>query len=58
MDIFQYDIDKLHKAREMLMIPLNYYYGEYYSRRFWKRLETIISKLDELIVIAEENSND
>lgn len=55
--IAQFDIDCLKTARDNLMKPLNYYYGDSRQRKFYKRLETIVGKLDVLITIAEEGRN-
>ena len=56
--IAQFDIDCLKTARDNLMKPLNYYYGDSRQRKFWRRLETIVGKLDELIKIAEDGRNE
>lgn len=56
--IEQFDIDCLKTARGNLMKPLNYYYGDSRQQKFWRRLETIVGKLDELIKIAEDGRNE
>lgn len=56
--IAQFDIDCLKTARGNLMKPLNYYYGDSRQQKFWRRLETIVGKLDELIKIAEDGRNE
>lgn len=55
--IAQFDIDCLKTARDNLVKPLNFYFGDNTQRRFVKRLETIVNKLDKLIDIAEEGRN-
>ena len=55
--IAQFDIDCLKTARDNLMKPLNYYCGDSRQRKFYKRLETIVGKLDVLIAIAEDSRN-
>ncbi len=44
----RYDLDKLAKAKTLLMEVLNYYYGGPGMARKVKRLETIIAKLETL----------
>lgn len=56
--IAQFDIDCMKTARSNLMKPLNYYCGDSRQRKFWKRLETIVGNLDELIKIAEDGRNE
>lgn len=50
----EYDLRKLKEARKLLDEVHAYNYGVNKSRRMWKRLETIIDKLDELIKMNEE----
>lgn len=50
----EYDLEKLKEARDMLMVVLNYHYGFAGTRRMWRRLDTIVIKLNELIKMNEE----
>lgn len=47
--IEEYDLQKLRKARRLIDEVYNYYYGFNPTRSQYKRLETILSKLDYLI---------
>lgn len=50
----EYDLKKLKDARDQLMVVLNYNYGVNSTRRMWRRLDTIVIKLNELIELNEE----
>ena len=45
----EYDLIKLRKALRLLTEVYGYYYGHNPTRRYWKRLETIINKLEALL---------
>lgn len=45
----EYDLIKLREARKLINEVYNYYYGFTPVRSQYKRLETILSKLDYLI---------
>lgn len=49
----EYDKNKVEEARKILSKVYEYYYGEHKTRKLWKRLETIISKIEELQEIIE-----
>ena len=44
----EYDLEQLAKARKHLQKVYDYHYGDSYMRKELGRLETIITKLDEL----------
>ena len=46
-----YDVEKLKEARAILEMIYEYNFGAASMNKLWKRLETIIRKLDELIEI-------
>lgn len=50
----EFDIEKLKEAKDLLMVVLNYHYGYGATRRMWRRLDTIVIKLNELIELNEE----
>ena len=45
----EYDIQKLKEAKEILQKILDYYYCYTPTKKFNKRLDTIVIKLNELI---------
>lgn len=45
----EYDLNKLKEAKRLLMIPLNYNYGDPRMKSKVCRLETIVKKLTELL---------
>ncbi|MBO5918743.1 MAG: hypothetical protein J6Q14_08265 [Oscillospiraceae bacterium] len=55
MESFEsFDIQRLDDARDMLFLVYSYYYDYAPTSRLNRRLGTIISKLDELIRLSEE----
>lgn len=48
------DIRKLKEARDILMEVLNYHYGVNKTRMLWRRLDTIVIKLNELIELNHQ----
>ena len=44
----EYDMNKINKAKQLLVEVYGYYYGFSPMNRKVKRLETIIKKIDEL----------
>lgn len=50
----EYDLEKLKTARDMLQKVLEYYYCDPATKRLWRRLDTIVIKLNELIDIIEK----
>ena len=51
----EYDLRRLKAARNELQNVLDYNYGHNPTRRCWKRLDTIVSKLSELIALIENS---
>lgn len=49
----EYDLERLKTARDVLKATYEHYYGHNPTRRYWKRLETIFYKLNDLIAIIE-----
>lgn len=49
-----YDMQKLKSARDELQKVLEYYYGHSPTKRLWRRLDTIVIKLNELIEMNEK----
>ena len=43
-----YDQNLLSEARKLIMTVYEYYYGDSQFRSHYKRLETIINKIDEV----------
>lgn len=54
MKFDEYDIEKLKEARNILQKVLEYYYGHNPTKKYWKRLDTIVIKLNELIDMHKE----
>lgn len=50
----EYDLEKLKTARDELLKVLEYYYCDPATKRLWRRLDTIVIKLNELIAMNEE----
>ena len=50
----QYDLEKLKTARDVLFKVLEYHYCDPATKRLWRRLDTIVIKLNELIDIIEK----
>lgn len=50
----EYDIEKLKEARKILQKVLEYYYGHNPTRKYWRRLDTIVIKLNELIELQSK----
>ena len=49
----EYDLERLKTARDVLKAAYEHNYGHNPTRRYWKRLETIFYKLNDLIAIIE-----
>lgn len=45
----EYDLERLKESQHILQKVLEYYYGYNPSRKYWRRLDTIVIKLNELI---------
>jgi hypothetical protein len=54
MRVLDYDICALNEAKQRLLSVQGYYYGDGELRRFNRRLETILGKLNEAIALAKE----
>lgn len=52
-ELGEYDKQKLLEAREKILKVYEYHSGDSYMKKETKRLETIITKLDYLIQLAE-----
>lgn len=50
---YEYDIERLKETRNQLQKVLEYYYGDNQTRKYWRRLDTIVIKLNELIALLE-----
>ena len=50
----EYDLERLKTERDMLQKVLEYYYCDPATKRLWRRLDTIVIKLNELIDIIEK----
>lgn len=51
---YEYDLNRLKAARDTIKATYEYYYGHNPTRRYWKRLETIFYKLNDLIALIEK----
>ena len=50
----RYDLEKLKSSRDELQKVLEYHYSDPATKRLWRRLDTIVIKLNELIALIEE----
>lgn len=51
---YEYDVIVLKETRDRLWKILSFYFGDRKTKRLWRRLGTIITKLNELIQMNEE----
>ena len=52
--IYESDFEELKAIKNKLQRILEYYYGDNPTRKYWRRLDTIVIKLNELIALLEQ----